>query len=95
VRAKDGAVRVSHHNIQASEWSEMDKLQAEALAFADFPHKLNAPDYMYPSEGETKLGLSRTGYVFGVRRSRKWAMYVQIVSHKQGTNYSVVNVAAF
>ena len=95
VRADDGAVRVSHHNIQASEWSDMDKLQADALNFANFPHKLNAPDYIYPSKGEAKLGLSRTGYVFGVRRNRKWMMYVQIVSHKQEANYSVVQVSTF
>jgi hypothetical protein len=95
MRAADGAVRVSHHNIQAGEWSEMDKLQAEALEFMNFQNMVNAPDYVYPSEGEAKLGLSRTGYVFGVRRNRKWAMYVQIVSHNQGTKYSVVSVARF
>jgi hypothetical protein len=90
LRARDGAVKVSHYNIRGKTDHEGDVLQADALAFMGFESYVNAPHYRYPSG----LGLEGMAYVFGVRLGGQWTMYVQRVSH-DGRAYSIVDVAAF
>ncbi len=77
LRAEDGAVRVSHHNISGPQGRQGQKA---TLGFA--PKTLHPTEYDkgdYRKEGETTISESGFGFVFGVRRARKWTMYRQSI----------------
>jgi len=77
LRAGDGAVRVSHHNVQSS---KMDFEQKNTLGFTN--NTLHNSDYRYTTEdteGEFIFDRQGLGFVFGVRRNKKWTMYYQKV----------------
>jgi hypothetical protein len=78
LRAGDGAVRVSHHNVQSF---NSDSEQKDTLSFAT--SSLHPNQYRYNetgSEGEVYFKKQGMGFVFGVRQKRKWTMYAQTVA---------------
>jgi hypothetical protein len=75
VRADDGAVRVSHHNISGPFGA---RTQQTTLAFAKnvvHPGAYNHGDYK--NDGETTFTAEGYGFVFGVRHKGQWIMYQQ------------------
>lgn len=76
VRADDGAVRVSHHNLMSA--TDMNSAQRNSLSFAKAA--LHPSDYSFKKQSENNLVfLNETGFgfVFGVRRNGAWSMYAQ------------------
>jgi hypothetical protein len=101
VRADDGAVRVSHHNISGPGGT---RTQLTTLAFAE--NAFHPDEYRegagYRVSGETAFSEDGFGFVFGVRRKRQWTMYRQrIITSKavdkwEGTflSYTVIITGA-
>jgi len=84
LRAGDGAVRVSHHNVQSY---KMDFQQKKTLGFTK--NTLHNSDYRYiteDTEGEYMFDRQGLGFVFGVRRNGKWTMYHQKVEQTFKSN---------
>ncbi len=92
VRAGDGAVRVSHHNVQTN---NMDFEQKRTLGFTN--KVLHNSNYRYLKtliRDGIAFDSEGLGFVFGVRRKGKWTMYAQTVDRtfksyeKTGLNIS-------
>lgn len=77
VRADDGSVRVSHHNVMAK---DMNQAQRSTLAFAT--KALHPNQYyhnIFENRGEAVFQSDGFGFVFGVRHDKQWTMYAQTI----------------
>jgi hypothetical protein len=87
VRAKDGAVRVSHHNIQGPSGTD-GAAQVRSLSFAS--GTLQKSDYYGKeepkNEGEYYVKKESVGVIYGVRKSGVWRMYAQVIARTGKTN---------
>jgi len=86
VRANDGAVRVSHHNIQGTDETD-EPAQINSLGFA--AGTFHRSEYRSASV-KVKSGwyVKKEGYgfVFGVRTGGVWHMYAQAIESKTKQN---------
>lgn len=87
VRADDGAVRVSHHNIQGASGTD-GAAQVRSLSFAtgtflksDYYSK-DEPKY----KGEYYVEKGTVGLIYGVRENSAWKMYAQVVARTNKTS---------
>ncbi|HJZ57713.1 MAG TPA: hypothetical protein VKE74_22330, partial [Gemmataceae bacterium] len=87
IRADDGAVRISHHNIQGPMGTD-HKAQKRSLAFAT--GTVHKKDYYYKQEpqekGEFYVKKECVGIICGVRKNNTWRMYAQILRRVGKTN---------
>ena len=80
VRADDGAIRVSHHNIQGPLGTDADAMR-RSLGFAT--GTVHKSDYYAKDEPKEHGGFyvkkERVAVICGVRKARKWRMYAQVL----------------
>jgi len=87
VRAGDGAVRVSHHNIQGDSGTD-NAAQLRSLAFATSSvqkthyYAKDAPK----EQGGFYVKKESVALVYGVRKARVWRMYAQVLKRVGKTN---------
>jgi hypothetical protein len=87
VRAKDGALRVSHHNIQGPTGTDA-AAQIRSLSFASGTfHKGDYYSKDEPNwEGEYYVEKGTVGMIYGVRKKSVWTMYAQVVARANKTS---------
>lgn len=87
VRARDGAVRVSHHNIQGPQGTS-NTAQHRSLQFAT--SSFHKEDYHQKDELREEGGFyvqsESVGFVCGVRKRGQWRMFSQTVRRVGKTN---------
>jgi hypothetical protein len=81
VRAADGAVRDSHHNIQGPDGTD-DAAQKRSLAFATGAvHRSQYRSQEADDTGEFIVQKEGVALVYGVRKDAAWQMYAQVLEH--------------
>jgi hypothetical protein len=91
VRANDGSVRVSHHNVMAK---DMNQAQRSTLAFATSAlHPNQYHHEIFENRGEAVFKSDGFGFVFGVRHDKQWTMYAQTIAvwrSRHGTTSALI-----